>query len=212
MILSNHKNSKSHGELQLRPGEMVYLKAASGVGKTTLAKIIMGIQFCRNLNLIIGRYKFTEHTPKAAWQREVWGKRIGMIFQHADEALNQNATVKEVFGGLPGHSNMTMSYLIDRLNELFDFPITEAFLKKKVALLSGGQKQRLNLLRTLILDTDIVILDEPLNGLDFISIKKVIDKLQQKQKEGKAILMVSHNEEIFDAIIPPENVYYLSIA
>ena len=50
---------------------------------------------------------------------------------------------------------------------------------------SGGQKQRLNLLRTLILDTDLIILDEPLNGLDFQSIRKIMNILQEKQQEGK---------------------------
>ncbi|MCB0291946.1 MAG: ATP-binding cassette domain-containing protein, partial [Calditrichaeota bacterium] len=90
--------------------------------------------------------------------------------------------------------------------------IEPAFLNQKVSLLSGGQKQRLNLLRTLALDTDLVLLDEPLNGLDFLSIQRVIAALKEKQQEGKAILMISHNEEIFEAVIPPENSYYLDFS
>ena len=69
-----------------------------------------------------------------------------------------------------------------------------------------------NLLRTLALDTDLVLLDEPLNGLDFLSIQRVIAALKEKQQEGKAILMISHNEEIFEAVIPVENSYYLDFA
>lgn len=209
MIFSRDHTRKDYGILEIRRGEMVYLKAASGVGKTTLAKVIMGLQECQNLEMNIGRWKFTEKTPQSAWRYNVWGKKIGMVFQHADEALNLNATVKEVFGGLPGKTKITTDYIRERLQELFDFTVTDSFLNKKVALLSGGQKQRLNLLRTLILDTDLLILDEPLNGLDFLSIKKVIAALQEKQREGKAILMISHNEEIFDAIIAEENIYYL---
>lgn len=209
MIISRDHTRKEYGMLQINRGEMIYLKAASGVGKTTIAKIIMGLQDCSNLAMVIGKWKFSDRTPKSAWRYNIWGKKIGMVFQHADEALNLNSTVKEVFKGLPGSRKMSDEDIHRRLQEMFDFPITEAFLKKRVALLSGGQKQRLNLLRTLILDTDLIILDEPLNGLDFLSIKKVIAALQTKQQEGKAILMISHNEEIFDAIIPMENVYYL---
>jgi ABC-type multidrug transport system ATPase subunit len=95
------------------------------------------------------------------------------------------------------------------MKELFDNEIEDSFLKTKVKYLSGGQKQKLNLLRSFILDTDILILDEPLNGLDFESIMKVITMLQAKQKSGIALMIISHNEEIFDAIISKENVYYL---
>jgi ABC-type glutathione transport system ATPase component len=209
MIISRDQTRKNYGMLQIHRGEMVYLKAASGAGKTTLAKVIMGLQDCKNLEMVIGRWKFTGKTPKTAWRYHIWGEKIGMVFQHADEALNLNSTVKEVFKGLPGSRKKTAEDIRQRLQEMFDFPVTGSFLKKKVALLSGGQKQRLNLLRTLILDTDLIILDEPLNGLDFVSIKKVIAALQTKQQEGKAILMISHNEEIFDALVPPESVYYL---
>lgn len=76
--------------------------------------------------------------------------------------------------------------------------------------LSGGQKQRLNLLRSLLLDADLLILDEPLNGLDFTSMQRVLKLLQERMEEGKSLLLISHNEEIFDALVPPENVYYLS--
>ncbi len=209
MIISRDGSRKDYGELQINSGEMVYVKAASGAGKTTLAKIIMGLQDCRQLRLSIAEQHFTEETPKTAWRKFVWGKTAGMVFQHADEALNLKATVKEVFGGLPTGSKMSPQFITNLLAELFDFEITEHFLNKKVTLLSGGQKQRLNLLRTLALDTDLIIMDEPLNGLDFLSIKKVIGMIREKQQQGKAILMISHNEEIFDAIVSPGNVYYL---
>ena len=209
MVISKDGSRKEYGELTINGGEMVYLKAASGAGKTTMAKIIMGLIRCERLQLTLSNRHFVDDTPKQAWQKHIWGKKAGMIFQHADEALNLNARVKEVFGGLPINGKITDEFIREQLAELFDIEINEAFLNKKVALLSGGQKQRLNLLRTLALDTDLIIFDEPLNGLDFLSIKKVIGMIQEKQAQGKAILMISHNEEIFDAIVPPESIYYL---
>lgn len=210
---ANRKKSddKNSGELRIHRGEMIYLKAASGVGKTTLAKIIMGLQRCKGLKMIIDEKKINDDTPATAWRKHIWAKKIGMVFQHADEALNLNASVEEVFAGLPSKTPITAEFIREQLKRLFDFKIDESFLNKPVKLLSGGQKQRLNLLRTLILDTDLIIMDEPLNGLDFMSISKVITALQQKQKEGKGILMISHNEEIFDTMIPPQSIYHLTI-
>ncbi len=209
MVISHGHKGNGRGELRIHAGEMVYVKAASGVGKTTLAKIIMGLQNCRNLQMKLCDQTFTDETPKMEWRRKVWGKSAGMVFQHADESLNLQATVREVFGGLPVSQKLDDPAITKQLLTLFDITIDDAFLSKKVALLSGGQKQRLNLLRTLALETDLLILDEPLNGLDLESIQKVIVLLQKKLRKGVAILMISHNEEIIDSIVPPENVFYL---
>ncbi len=204
-------NSRSIDSLALQRGEMIYLKAASGVGKTTLAKIIMGLQPCQNLQLHLGDLLINQETPQPFWRRHIWGKRAGMVFQHADEALNLKSKVKSVFKGLPLGKELTPGLLEKWLGMLFDPPINAAFLNKPVAQLSGGQKQRLNLLRTLVLDTDVLILDEPLNGLDFHSIRKIVELLRKKQQEGKGILLISHNEEIFESFIPPENIYQLVV-
>jgi ABC-type multidrug transport system ATPase subunit len=61
-----------------------------------------------------------------------------------------------------------------------------------------------------VLNTDILILDEPFNGLDFRSIVKVLAILKERQKAGKGILLISHNEEIFDTVVNPEQVYYIT--
>ncbi len=197
-------------DFHIQAGEMSYLKAPSGVGKTTLAKIVMGLYAPQTFSMHLCGMRITERTGNGIWRKKIWGKKAGMVFQHADESLNLQATVKEVFGGLPTKRKITTDVLKLQLMELFEGEITESFLNKRVGLLSGGQKQRLNLLRTLILDTDLVILDEPLNGLDFASIRKVLSILEEKRRDGTALLVISHNEEIFDHIVDPGNVYYLA--
>ncbi|OGK01647.1 MAG: hypothetical protein A2519_08930, partial [Candidatus Raymondbacteria bacterium RIFOXYD12_FULL_49_13] len=202
--------AKTPAPLIIGKGETVYLKAQSGVGKTTLAKIVMGLYKAQNFSMDF-MDRIIDHTsPQEVWQQEIWGKKAGLVFQHADEALNLQATVQETFAGLPLRTPLTMQGLKQRLEELFEGEITDAFLSKKVAFLSGGQKQRLNLLRTLILDTSLIILDEPLNGLDFASIKKVLALLEKKRRQGASFLMISHNEEIFDAFVEKTKVYYLT--
>ena len=195
--------------LRINKGEMVYIKAPSGIGKTTLAKIIMGIYHPDQFSMTLNGRKITERSSPSVWPKIIWGKKAGMVFQHADEALNLSSTVRETFKGLPLKKRLSGDDLLDYLMELFDRPITDTFLNKKVANLSGGQKQRLNLLRTLILETNLIILDEPLNGLDFTSVKKVLGLLDEKRANGSALLMISHNEEIFEHFIDEDHIFYL---
>ena len=65
------------------------------------------------------------------------------------------------------------------------------------------------MIRALILDTDILILDEPLNGFDFMTLQRVMSILQDRQNQGKSYLLISHNEEIIDRFVPSNRVYYL---
>jgi ABC-type glutathione transport system ATPase component len=197
-------------DLCIRRGETVYLKAQSGVGKTTLAKIIMGLYDAQDFTMDLGGLALTARSPGESWHRHIWGKKAGMVFQHADEALNLQATVAETFKGLSWKVPLSPEKLRALLATLFDAQAINAILHKKVTYLSGGQKQRLNLLRTLALDPDLCILDEPLNGLDFGSIRKVLAMLEEKRRKGAAFLLISHSEEIFDSFVDAGRVYYLS--
>jgi ABC-type dipeptide/oligopeptide/nickel transport system ATPase subunit len=209
LAISRDAHGTTPCPLQVFPGAITYLKAPSGTGKTTLVKLIMGLVQAARLNFTLDGTMITERTRRRYWQKHMWGKEMTMVFQHADEAINSRATVRQTFQGLPSRKPITTEAIRKTLRELFDMEIDDAFLHKRVVKLSGGQKQRLNLLRCLFLDTRVLILDEPLNGLDFESITRVLAMLKAKQRDGKGILLISHNEEIFDAMIPGECVYYL---
>lgn len=211
LCIFNDEKKSNPSPLIIKKGDIAYIKAPSGVGKTTLAKIIMGLYHADRFKMKLGDITISEHSPEAIFHNKIWGKKAGMIFQHADEALNMQATVLETFKGLPLKRKIDSDSVKRHLLELFaSSTITEQFLKKKVAFLSGGQKQRLNLLRTLALAPQLIILDEPLNGLDFNSVKRVLALLNEKRTQGSALLMISHNEEIFENFIDEENIYYLS--
>ena len=212
----NHRICKDPGRTQETPlvlcqGELVYVKADSGVGKTSLAKIILGLYPAQRFAMSLSGIAVTHRTPRGVWPRRVWGKKAGMVFQHADEALDMQANISETFKGLPLPHGLDAQGILTVLSPLFDEGgLTADFLKRKVAFLSGGQKQRLNLLRTLALATDLIILDEPLNGLDFKGVTRVLNLLEEKRANGGAFLLISHNEEIFDSLVDENHRYYLA--
>jgi peptide/nickel transport system ATP-binding protein len=204
-----NSNVQQLSSLQIHEGEIVYLKAPSGAGKTTIAKIIMGLIKADKFELKIADKMFTQNTAFDKWRKKLWGKQITMTFQHADEALNLKSTVKQTLSNLPSVKRPDPAELLSTLHIIFDTEIDDSFLKKKISQLSGGQKQRLNLLRAFLLETPLLILDEPLNGLDFASIQKVINLLLNRKDNGAGILIISHNEEIIDTIVDQGNIYYL---
>lgn len=209
LSISRDKEGRNQAPLVIRKGAFTYLKAPSGTGKTSIVKIIMGLIKPEKMSMELGSEIYTEKTNRNVWAHHVWGKQMTMVFQHADESLNQNSKVKDVFSGLPIAGLMNEQTIVNSLSELFEEEPNRDFLNTKVKYLSGGQKQRLNLLRSLILHTDILILDEPLNGLDFASVAKMIAMIETKLQSGIGVLVISHNEEVFDTLVAPENVYYL---
>ncbi len=207
--ISRNSGGNPPAPLVLRRGSMVYLKAPSGMGKTTLVKVMTGLLRADRFRMEFNGMILSEKSTEEFWRRRIWGRSMTMVFQHADEALNPQSTVAGSFHGLPLPFPHSRSALSGFLEHLFSTEVIREIFRKKVSRLSGGQKQRLNLLRGLALQTDLLILDEPLNGLDFESSVRVLEMLRRRLNEGSAILVISHNEEIFDSQVHPEDVYLL---
>ncbi|MEL6823861.1 MAG: ATP-binding cassette domain-containing protein, partial [Calditrichota bacterium] len=109
--------------LTIYPGQIAYIKAASRVGKTTLAKIVMGLTSPEKVRLNICGLEINEKTPAPVWRQKVWGKKAGMVFQHADEALNLNASVEDVFAGLPSDMRISDAGLRKHMEEWYQMTI-----------------------------------------------------------------------------------------
>ncbi len=196
-----------NGDFRLSPGGWAYVKGPSGVGKTSFAKAILGLTPSTGLKIMLRGREYSSATPRRVWQNDVWGKSMSMVFQLSDEALNPQATVRQVLDGTPIADRTRLDVL---LREAFADP--ERMRDRPVRFLSGGEKQRLNLVRTLALETDVVILDEPFSGVDFRTMQRILAWIEARRRAGQCFIVISHQEEIFDALIPPEYVYRIERA
>ena len=203
LVISQDPGGMNPCPLSIAPGMIAALKAPSGTGKTTVVKMMMGMSPAARFSMMFCGESLSERTSRSYWRDHLWGKMMTMVFQHADEALNPNASVKDVFHRLPE------SPIRDLVETWFPDTADETFLKKRICYLSGGEKQRLNLLRSLSLQTDLLILDEPLNGLDFESMTRVLTMLKMNQRKAQAVLIISHNDDVFDRLVPASQTYYL---
>lgn len=194
------------GELKVPEQSMVYLKAPSGFGKTLFVKTICGLVHSKNLRMrFLGR-DLNSETPEPAW-RTLLGKHIAMVFQHADETLNPEAPVIAHFRGLPLKEPLSGNELLKEFNALFRETLDPLFMKKPVKRLSGGQKQKVGLFRAMILRPALLILDEPFNGLDFISLQNVMRVIHEIISKGTSVLIITHDEDLMARIVPEKQIY-----
>lgn len=171
-------------------GKMYAIMGRSGSGKTTLINILGLLD-----NPTSGNYYFDgKDTNKLSSGEKAYirNQKIGFIFQSyfLDPRLNvmENVMLPAII-----NKNITKDVLLDRVrNLLLKFDILE---KEKYypAKLSGGEAQRVAIARSLINNPDIIIADEPTGSVDEDNEKLIIDYLKDIAKEGKCVIVVSHN-------------------
>lgn len=172
-------------------GEIVSIIGESGVGKSTLAKIIGGFLSMEEAGYII----FNEKYSFQEFNHSIIGG-IQMVFQDSERALNPYMTVKEVMHEPLKLSKAEVQADAKVRESLRDTGLSydDIFLEKKIKNLSGGQKQRVNIARALVMEPTIMIADEPTSMLDPSSKANIIRMLKGLQnKKGFTMIMISHD-------------------
>ena len=174
-------------DLAIRPGATTVLIGPSGCGKSTLLRLMICL-----IQPDTGSVLF-EGSPLASSDVIKLRHRMGYVIQ--DGGLFPHLTARGNVCLLARHLRWESRRLDNRLDELAErthFPMDG--LDRFPAQLSGGQKQRVSLMRALMLDPDVLLLDEPLGALDPI----VRSELQADLREifrslGKTVVLVTHD-------------------
>ena len=182
-----------HVSMELVSGHIYCLMAPSGTGKTTLFRILMGLEHADSGEIIVQR-KTKEAGQAAAEKVADWQENetlqnlcIGAVFQE-DRLCEAFSAVENVL--MTAASSMSRAEAERELREL----LPQEALNRPVATLSGGQKRRVALCRALCAPSDLLILDEPFTGLDAGTRMEGIRYLQKKSA-GKLTLLSTHQEE-----------------
>lgn len=167
--------------LEIEAGNRVALLGESGIGKTTLLLALAGFAPIESGEV---RWRGNEITHHAANQRP-----IAMLFQ--SDNLFEHLSVRSnlLLGQSP---TLDKQRVIDGAARLG----IENQLDKRPAQLSGGQRQRVAILRTLLRDEPLVILDEPFTGLDETTKARTLAWIdEQLSRDNKTLLMVTHQQD-----------------
>lgn len=177
--------------LEFKEGKTTAILGPNGSGKTTLVKILLGLVIPNR-----GRV-FIDHKDihKEAGQKRL----IGYMPQIPE--FPENLTVKEIISMVED----IRSQKAVRLKELLQLLSLDKELEKRFSSLSGGTRQKVGALLAFAFDTPLLILDEPMVGLDPISAYRLKGLIHEEKRKGKTILYISHImgevEEVADYVV-----------
>ena len=191
-----------HGvSLELKEGELVCLLGRNGVGKSTTLKSIMGVVQPKQGSI---RFHNQEMLGKAPYEIA----RLGIGYVPEDRRIFRSLTVHEnLLMGIKGGKQSSAGddgWTIERVYKLF--PRLEERRAQKGGHLSGGEQQMLTVVRTLMGNPQVILVDEPTEGLAPLIVKDVLEMLNTVRKSGVTVLMVEQN---FKAAIKVADRYYI---
>jgi peptide/nickel transport system ATP-binding protein len=181
-------------------GSTVAVVGESGSGKSTTARVITGL-----LPPMTGSIEFDGATlpNKLEDRTKEQKRRIQMIYQMADTAMNPRQTVREIIGRpLEFYLGLSGAAREKRVVELLKMiELDERFIDRLPSELSGGQKQRICIARALAAEPDFIICDEVTSALDQIVQEGILKLLMRLQKElNLTYLFITHDISTVKAI------------
>ncbi len=180
----------------MNKGDFVVIVGPSGCGKSTILSLISGLLIPeKGLIKINGKY-LKESTTN-----------VGYMLQH-DELFEWRTIYNNVLLGLE-IQHMLTARTRERAHELLDIYGLRQFENARPSELSGGMRQRAALIRTLVLEPELLLLDEPFSALDYQTRLNVSDDIGQiLRKEKKSAVLVTH--DLSEAISLADRIIILS--
>ena len=184
-------------DLDVAPGETLVILGRSGTGKSVLLKLLIGLQAADSGSV---RVSGQETTGLPLDALNSIRKKIGFLFQYA--ALYDSLTVEQnVVFPLARHTVLGRKERLDRAHELLTRVGMLAAARKLPTQISGGMRKRVGLARSLALDPEIMLYDEPTAGLDPITSGEIDDLVRELQGERKmSSIVVTHDLHSASAI------------
>jgi len=184
-----------HISFECKEGEVFGLLGPNGAGKTTTIRMILGILEPSEGKIYIDGKSINLDSIEARM-------KIGAVLE--ENGIYERLTAEENVSIFAEYYGLPKNRVKERLDELFSLLEMNEFRKKLGKELSRGMRQKVAVARALISDPEILILDEPTEGLDVPTRRTIIDLIKKERNRGKCILYSTHvmseAEEICDRI------------
>lgn len=181
--------------IQIEEGEFVFVVGDSGSGKSTLIKLLLKELEPTSGSIIIND-KILSEIPRRQVPR--FRRNIGCVFQDfrllKDRNVYENVAFAQRIISAPARS------IKEEVPKMLSLVGLAAKYKSKPNQLSGGEQQRVAIARALINEPKILLADEPTGNLDANNAWEIMKLLDEINKRGTTVLVVSHNMEIVEAM------------
>jgi sodium transport system ATP-binding protein len=165
------------------PGKIFGLLGPNGAGKTTTLRTIATLLKPDKGNISVDGLNVQKKPRKVR-------DKIG--FLTSDMKLSGNLSPRELLKFFGELNHLSMNKIKERTEELSEYLDMKSYLDKPIVKLSTGMKQKASLAVSLIHDPEIIIFDEPTNGLDILASKVVVDFIYDSKKSGKTVVLSTH--------------------
>lgn len=172
-------------DFSMERGEIHALIGTNGTGKSTLARLIMG---CDGYRLRSGKILFAGEEIND-WRMQDRA-RLGLSMVWQEPALFEGITVRAYLS--LGNKQKDLSVCLTQVGLEPALYLGRTLDKT----MSGGERKRIELASMLALNPKLCILDEPVSGIDLVSIQSILAVIKQIRQNGSTILLISHREEV----------------
>ena len=188
-----------NASLEIYPGEVLGLVGESGSGKTTIGRAVVGLLPIKSGQLLVAGQKMVGVSKKELLEVR---RNIGIVFQDPGSSLNPRWPIGQSIAEpllLAGYNSEDRTKRVSELLDLVELPKT--YRNRYPHELSGGQRQRVGIARALALSPKLLVADEPTSALDVSVQARVLELLQQIQREQQfATLFISHDLAVIDLL------------
>ena len=176
-------------DLKVYENEILCILGANGAGKTTLLRILSGVR-----RLYKGKYRVWDKKIKEYSGNTLYRGNISCLPQNPQNLFVKNTVYDDLFE-VTKLLGMSKTDAEQRISELGDRLDIKHLFESHPYDLSGGEQQKAALAKILLMNPKIILLDEPTKGLDAYSKKTFAEILAELKKDGKTIVIVTHDVE-----------------
>lgn len=186
-------------DINIEEGESIAIIGPNGSGKSTLLKLLNGIIFASQGKYFFDETEISEERIKDNKFSKAFHKKIGFVFQNSDTQLFCSTVFEEIAFG-PIQMGLSNEDIEKRVNGCLKMINIEKVKDEHPYNLSGGEKKRVAIASVLALNPEVLVLDEPMNGIDPKGKKFLKELLIMLNKSGKTIICATHDFEYVEGI------------
>ena len=181
--------------LDIPEGKITSIIGHTGSGKSTLIQTLNGLLIPTSGEVHVGEYTVSNSKKKNKKIKQL-RKSLAIVFQFPEYQLFEETVEKDVAFGLRNYGYKEVEAINLAHKALEEVGIDSSFYKRSPFELSGGEKRRVAIAGIIALNPDILVLDEPTAGLDPLGSKIILSLMEKFNKEGKTIILVTHDMNI----------------
>lgn len=185
--------------LEIKKGEAIGIEGDNGCGKTTLIKILNGLIFPTAGKYIFDGNEINQKSMKSELFAKAFHQRIGYVFQNPENQLFCGSVREEIAFG-PRQMGLSEEEILTRCNDVMKLLGIEQLAERPPYHLSGGEKKKTALACVLSMNPDVLVFDEPMNGLDRKTREVLLQVMLSLKSAGKTLIIATHDETLLNNI------------